>query len=233
MRLALAIGKISQMKFAEALVRTVRERKNMNESEMVLRETACLANEQELLGELLTDGALGARTPSSSLALFPQETQGLLLRMFADPYVLDKAQRADLVAQLRECVHANPRVPELRILFGMALCVNFEVPDAIEELREGVRLAPDSFIANLKMGELWMRLRVMDKAEEHTRCAALLAANRGQAELARRQGASIRAMKHAGIERGGYQSPWTLVTRFARRLARRQSREAIAAADLS
>src|SRR5438270_11930610 len=96
MRLALAIGKISQMKFAEALVRTVRERKNMNESEMVLRETAFLANEQEVLGELLTDGALGARTPSSSLALFPQETQGLLLRMFADPYVLDKAQRADL-----------------------------------------------------------------------------------------------------------------------------------------
>ena len=233
MRLALAIGKISQMKFAEALVRTVRERKNMNESEMVLRETAFLANEQELLGEPLTDGALGARIPSSSLALFPQETHGLLLRMFADPYVLDKAQRADLVGQLRECVHAIPRVPELRVLFGMALCVNFEVPDAIEELREGVRLAPDSFIAHLKMGELWMRLRVIDKAEEHTRRAALLAANRVQAELARRQGASIRAMKHAGIERGGYQSPWTLVTRFARRLARRQSREAIATADLS
>jgi hypothetical protein len=233
MPLALAIGKISRLKFAEALARTVRERKNVNETEMVLREPAFLANEQEVVGEPLTDGALGARTPSSSLALFSQETHELLLRMFADPYVLDKAQRADLVGQLRECVHANPRIPELRVLLGMALCVNFEVPDAIEELREGVRLAPDSFIAHLKMGELWMRLRVMDKAEDHTCRAALLAANRVQAELARRQRASIRAMKHAGIERGGYQSPWTLVTRFVRRLARRQSSEAIAAPDVS
>jgi len=34
----------------------------------------------------------------------------------------------------------------------MALCVNLEVQEAMEELREGVRLAPDSFIAQLKMG---------------------------------------------------------------------------------
>ena len=92
--------------------------------------------------------------------------------MFADPYLLDKTERADLVGQLRECVAANPEVSELRVLFGMALCVNFEVPDAIEELREGVRLSPNSFIAHLKMGELWMRLRVMNKAAEHTQRAA-------------------------------------------------------------
>ena len=88
--------------------------------------------------------------------------------MFADSSVLERKERAELGRELRECVKANPQVSDLRVLFGMALCVNFEVPDAIEELREGVRLAPDSFIARLKMGELWMRLRVMDKAEEHT-----------------------------------------------------------------
>jgi hypothetical protein len=115
----------------------------------------------------------------------------------------------------------------------MALCVNFEVPDAIEEIRESVRLAPDSFIANLKMGELWMRLRVMGKAEEHTQRAARLASNLAQAELARRQGASIRDMKRAGIERGGYKSPWTLVTRVARLLRRRQPQEAVVLADIS
>ena len=202
----------------------------MNESEMVLRETAFLANEQEVLGELLTDGALGARTPSSSLALFPQETQGLLLRMFADPYVLDKAQRADLVGQLRECVHANPRVPELRVLFGMALCVNLDVQEAMEELREGVSLAPDSFIAQLKMGELWMRLRVCRKAEEHTRQAALLAQNLAQAELARRQGAAIRTMLRQGVERGGYRSPLALLSRLRRFWHRRQD-EAVVAVD--
>jgi hypothetical protein len=153
--------------------------------------------------------------------------------MFADSSVLGKHERADLVRDLRECVKANPQVSDLRVLFGMALCVNFEVPDAIEELREGVRLAPNSFIAQLKMGEVWMRLRVMDEAEEHTHRAALLAGNRVQAELARKQGASIRAMKHAGIERGGYKSPWTIVTRVVRRLSRRESSEAIVAVDAS
>lgn len=206
----------------------------MAENEIVLRDAAWNDNGDALAG-YGAGNSLGARLPSFPLAAVPEETQVQLLRMFADPSVLEKAERANLVGQLRECVKANPRVSELRVLFGMALCVNLEVPDAIEELREGVRLAPHNFIANLKMGELWMRLRVMDKAEEHTHRAALLAANRVQSELARRQGASIRAMKYAGIERGGYKSPWLAVTRAVRRLWRRdgESSEAIVAADIS
>ena len=48
----------------------------------------------------------------------------------------------------------------------------------------------------------------MDKAEEHTRPAALLAQNMAQSELARRQAATIRTMKREGIERGGYKIRW-------------------------
>ena len=205
----------------------------MAENEIVLSERAARVEEGLLIDDAAN--ALSPRAASFALAAVPEKAQGLLMRMFADPSILDQAQRTDLVGQLRECVNAHPRVSELRVLFGMALCVNFEVPDAIEELREGVRLAPQSFIAHLKMGELWMRLRAMDKAEEHTRHAALLAGNRVQAELARRQGASIRAMKHAGIERGGYKSPWLGVTRAVRRLWKRdrESREAIVAVDIS
>jgi hypothetical protein len=126
------------------------------------------------------------------------------MRMFADPYLLEKEERRELVTELRACVTANPEVSELRVLLGMALCVSYEVEDAIEELREGVRLAPDSFIAHLKMGELWMRLRVCDKAEEHTRRAALLAQSALQSELARQQAARIREMLRRGVKRGGY-----------------------------
>jgi hypothetical protein len=205
----------------------------MNDAEMMSTESSSIDENIVLSDQPRAGGALCARLTSSSLAVVPQRTQVQLLRMFADSSVLEKEERAELVRELRQCVKANPQVSDLRVLFGMALCVNFEVPDAIEELREGVRLAPNSFIARLKMGELWMRLRVMDKAEEHTHRAALLAGNRVQAELARRQGASIRAMKHAGIERGGYKSPWTLVTRVVRRFRRRESSEAIVAADVS
>ncbi len=205
----------------------------MNDREIMLSDTALVQRIHASCDESRPDSALSSQLTSSALAVIPPNTQVLLSRMFADPYILEKPDRAELVSELRECVKANPQVSELRVLFGMALCVNFEVPDAIEELREGVRLSPNSFIAQLKMGELWMRLRVMEKAEEHTHRAALLAGNHVQAELARRQGASIRAMKFAGIERGGYKSPWTLVTRIVRRLRRRESSEAIMAADVS
>lgn len=151
---------------------------------------------------------------SSPLAAIPQRAQSTLLRMFADPNLLEKSERVDLVKQLRECVAANPEVSELRVLFGMALCVNLEVEDAMEELGEAVRLAPNSYIARLKAGELWMRLRVMSKAEEHTHRAALLAQNAAQSELARRQAAMIRTMKREGIERGGYQGAFSFLPRL-------------------
>src|SRR6266853_2334678 len=158
--------------------------------------------------------ALVANASSPVLARIPVKTQGSLLRMFADPHLLEKQERADLVHGLRECVRAHPDVSDLRVVYGMALCVDFKVEDAIEELREGVRLAPDSFLAQLKLGELWMRLRVCEKAEEHTRQAALLARNMAQSELARRQAATLRTLMHNGILRSGpsYRGPWYLVT---------------------
>jgi len=172
----------------------------------------------EMMTNLRSSEALAAPMASSVLARVPAKTQGVLMRMFADPHLLAKEERADLAQGLRECVRANPDVSELRVLLGMALCVNFEVADAIEELKEGVRLAPDSFIAHLKMGELWMRLRVCEKAEEHTRQAALLARNLAQSELARRQAATIRGLVHNGIQRGGpaYKGPWHALAKLRR-----------------
>jgi hypothetical protein len=188
--------------------------------------------EIELMPNNENSNALAAPAASSVLAQVAPKAQGLLVRMFADPYLLAKEERADLVRGLRECVAAYPKVSELRVLFGMALCVDFNVQDAIEELKEGVRLAPDSFIAQLKMGELWMRLRVIEKAEKHTHQAALLAQNMAQSELARRQAATIRGYVHSGIKRGGfsYMSPWHLVSRVRRLWTRDQQSEAEAIA---
>lgn len=175
-----------------------------------------------------TTSALSARVSSLALSSLTSQTQNLLLRMFADPYILEKDDKAALVAQLRDCVDKHPQVSELRVLLGMALCVNFEVHPAIEELKESVRLSPNSFIAQLKLGELWMRLRVMDKAEEHTRIASLLSQNLAQADLARKQAATIRTMKREGIERGGYKSPFGRVVPFLRRVFGRRSENTVA-----
>jgi hypothetical protein len=175
-------------------------------------------------------GALTPASAASTLVPVPEKARGLLLRMFADPYVLEPGERAELIEQLRESVSSHPEVAELRVLLGMALCVNLEVQEASEELHESVRLAPNSFIAHLKMGELWMRLRVCKKAEEHTRRAALLAQNLAQAELARRQAAAIRTMLRQGIERGGYRSPFAVLSRL-RRFWQRRRDDAMVAVD--
>ena len=175
-----------------------------------------------------------ASSPSLSLALIPPKAQGPLMRMFADPRVLDKQERADLVKRLRECIAEHPTNSDLRVVLGMALCVDLQPQAAIDELAEAVALAPDSFIAHLKTGELWMRLRVMTKAEDHTRRASLLAQNLAQAEFARRQAATIRTMRREGIERSGYRTPWLSIGRLKLlwRRYRGGKSEALATADL-
>jgi tetratricopeptide (TPR) repeat protein len=114
-------------------------------------------------------------------------------------------------------VELVPQVAEIRVLLGMALCVDLQAQEALEELREAVNLAPDSFIARLKFGELLMRLRICDQAAEQTQKAAQLASNNVQSELARRQAATIRTMLREGIERGGYGGMLSKVLRFRRK----------------
>jgi tetratricopeptide (TPR) repeat protein len=145
------------------------------------------------------------------------EASKSLQRMFRDPRVLEPHERGDLIAQLRKAVALAPQVPEVRVLLGMALCVDLQAQEAMEELRDAVKLDPDCFIARLKFGELLMRLRVCDQAAEHTHRAAQLATNAMQSELARKQAATIRTMQREGVERGGYGGVLARVFRFGRK----------------
>ena len=187
-----------------------------------------MKNTEIALNDFQANSTLAGRVSSLALSTITPQTKSLLLRMFADPYVLDKDEKKELISQLRKCVTQFPQVPELRVLLGMALCVNLDVHSAIDELNESVRVAPYSFIAQLKLGELWMRLRVCDKAEEHTKTASLLAQNLAQSELARKQASSIRTMKREGIERGGYKLPFAGIGSLLRRLWSRQTEPSVA-----
>src|SRR5271154_7162333 len=180
-------------------------------------------------------GALAAPATSAPVSLVgvPARTQGLLLRMFADPRVLAKEEKAEIVNRLRECVALHPKDPNLRVVFGMALSVNLDVQQAMEELGEAVALDPNSFIAHMKMGELWMRLRVCTKAQDHTRHATMLAQNMAQAEMARRQATTLRTMLREGIERDGYRTPWFSIARVRRFWNRNRNKaDALATVDI-
>lgn len=146
--------------------------------------------------------------------ILPRVAQIQLERMFRDPQILSKDERGELVENLRFCVEAAPGIVELRVLLGMAECVDFQVQSAMENLREAVQRAPDNFLAQLKLGELLMRLRICDQAVTHTERAAHLAANPIQSELARRQAATLRTMMREGIERDGVTHPVRMIKKM-------------------
>ena len=100
-----------------------------------------------------TEALAAPATPAPlSLVGVPAAAQGLLLRMFADPRVLAKAEKAELVDQLRECVALHPKVSDLRVVYGMALSVNLDAQDAMEELGEAVALEPEQFHRSFEDG---------------------------------------------------------------------------------
>jgi hypothetical protein len=143
--------------------------------------------------------------------------------MFRDPRVLEPSERADLIAQLRSAIEIEPEVPELRVLLGMALSVDLQAQEALEQLRDATVQAPECFIARLKFGELLMRLRICDQAALETQRAAQLASNAYQSELARKQAATIRTMLREGIERGGYSNILSRLIPFRRRTSKAET----------
>lgn len=152
-------------------------------------------------------------------------TRSNLIRMFRDPYILERDERVELIRQLREAIALEPNAPELRVLLGMTLCVNFEAQTAMEVLREAVQLAPENFLARLKFGELLMRLRICSQAAEETQIAARLAAHPVQSELARRQAATLRTMMREGIERGNYGKLLSVFERIGKLFPRAQQEQ--------
>ena len=179
----------------------------------MIREVSINPSSIEARAVAMTSSKLPLTWPASLRG----ETSGLLLRMFRDPRVLESEMRGDLIAQLRQAVDLEPCIPEIRVLLGMALCVDLQAQEALEQLREAARQAPDCFIARLKFGELLMRLRICSQAAEETKKAAQLAENDYQADLARKQAATIRTMLREGIERGGYGNLVSRLIPFRRR----------------
>jgi hypothetical protein len=153
---------------------------------------------------------------------------GVLQRMFRDPRVLEPGERSDLIASLSSAVEMLPRVPEIRVMLGMALCVELRAQEAMTHLRTAVEQDPDCYIAQLKLGELLMRLRICDQAAEHTHRAAVLADSDIQSDLARRQAATIRQMQREGIERGGYRSALAWVKNLGKRRSSQAGQPALA-----
>jgi len=85
--------------------------------------------------------------------------------------------------------------------------MNCDVDKSMDALEEAVALAPNSFWPLLKYAELHYRLRVLNKAEEHTLTALHLATNSWQFAIARKQLQDIRALKHTSVRNVEWTKP--------------------------
>jgi hypothetical protein len=85
--------------------------------------------------------------------------------------------------------------------------MNYDVNKSMDSLEEAVTLAPDSFWPQLKYAELHYRLRVLNKAEEHTLKALNLASNGWQLSIARQQLLDIRTLKQSCVRNVEWTKP--------------------------
>jgi len=104
---------------------------------------------------------------------------------------------------------AEPRSADLRTCLGMAYAMNYEVDKSMDSLEEAVALAPTSFWPQLKYAELHYRLRILNKAEEHTLKALNLASNSWQLSIARKQLQEIRTLKQSCVRNVEWTKPLT------------------------
>jgi tetratricopeptide (TPR) repeat protein len=148
---------------------------------------------------------------TSELALTQERglTQEPALRLppvpWRDPHTVSPAQLAEYIGILERKCELEPDSADLRTCLGMAYAMNFDVYKSMDALEYAVQVDPQHFFAQLKLAELFYRLRALIRAEKETLKALELAGNSFELALARKMLQEIRR-----LHRDGTQKPeWT------------------------
>jgi hypothetical protein len=118
-----------------------------------------------------------------------------------DPQSVPPEKLAELIVSLKQACAREPQNAALRTCLGMAHAMNYDVYASMAALEAAIAIAPRDFLARLKYGELFYRLRVRNRAEKETLCALELACSRSELSLARKQLAQIRQLDKGGASR--------------------------------
>ena len=118
-----------------------------------------------------------------------------------DPQTVSKEELAIHIGALERACQENPRSADLRTCLGMAYAMNYDVYKSMDALEFAVGLDETNFLAQLKLSELYYRLRALPKAEEETLKAVNLAQNGWELSLARKQLQEIRRLIREGTQK--------------------------------
>jgi hypothetical protein len=131
----------------------------------------------------------------------------LALMPWRDPHTVPPEELTANIEALKLACLAEPRSADLRTCLGVAYAMKCDVDNSMESLEVAVALDPDSFWPQVKYAELHFRLRVLNKAEEHTLRALNLATNALQFSIARKQLQDIRTLKQSSVRNVEWTKP--------------------------
>jgi hypothetical protein len=118
-----------------------------------------------------------------------------------DPHTVSKEELAVHISSLEAACQDNPKSPDLRTMLGMAYAMNYEAYKSMDALEAAVKLGETHFFAQLKLSELFYRLRALPRSEEETLKAVKLAQNNWELSLARKQPQEIRRLIREGTQK--------------------------------
>jgi hypothetical protein len=145
--------------------------------------------------------ALEILRPEALAAVEGSAPVRILTIPWRDPQSVSKQELIVHIASLEKACQENPRSADLRTCLGMAYAMNFEVYKSMDTLETAVDLDETHFFAQMKLSELFYRLRALPKAEEETLKAVHLARNGWELSLARKQLQEIRRLIHDGTQK--------------------------------
>lgn len=128
--------------------------------------------------------------------------------LWRDPQTVPPEERAAVIQRLETACAENPDSAALRTCLGIAYAVNYETYKSLDALDEAVRLDPGHFFAQIKLAELWYRLRALPRAEQETLKALQLAGNPVEVQLARKQLQEIRKLIRNSYARPSWDRPF-------------------------
>lgn len=144
----------------------------------------------------------------TALTLTPSGVPVKVLRVpWRDPHTVSKEELAIHISSLEQACELNPRSADLRTCLGMAYAMNFEAYKSMDALEAAVKLDESHFFAQLKLSELYYRLRALPKAEEETIKAVNLAGNAWELSMARKQLQEIRRLIREGTQKPAWTKP--------------------------
>ena len=138
---------------------------------------------------------------TAELAVKQVSAPHLPLVPWRDPHTVSPTQLAKYIGILERACEENPRSADVRTCLGMAYAMNYEVYKSMDALEYAVQVEPEHFFAQLKLSELYYRLRALVRAEQDTLKALDLATNAWELSLARKQLQEIRKLMREGTQK--------------------------------